>query len=370
MQKKLLATIDRPFFFITAFLVVLGVFVFLSASLSLISTDPIKFKSILFNQLVLGLLGGIGVLWITLHVDYKKIAPWGIIIGIVGIMITALVFVPGIGFSHGGATRWLNLGPLSFQPVELLKYCIIIMYSSWLAIYYKKIELARYGLIPFLVIMGTVGAVLLAQPDTDNFMVIALTCFALYIIAGAKKRDIGIIIGIGIIAIAGLVITRPYILSRIKVFLDPSRDPLGSSYQVQQQLIAIGSGQVTGRGFGQGIQKFKYLPEPLGDSIYAVASEEFGFAGSVVLIIIYIAFVLRGAILATRIPDMFGKLSMIGIVILITGQSFLHIASSIAVFPLSGLPLVFISHGGTALLLSLAAIGLVFNISREATEEL
>lgn len=369
MQKKLFATIDKPFFYITSALIFFGVLVFLSASLSLISTNPIKFKSILFNQLVLGLLGGISVLWVIVQINYKKIAPWGIVIGVLGIIITGLVFIPGIGFSHGGATRWLSLGPLSFQPVELLKYCIIIMYSSWLAVYYKKIELARYGLIPFLTIMGIVGTVLLLQPDTDNFMIIAITCLSLYIIAGAKKRDIAIIIGIGIIAITGLIITRPYILARVKVFLDPSRDPLGSSYQVQQQLIAIGSGQITGRGFGQGIQKFKYLPEPLGDSIYAVASEEFGFVGSVVLIIVYICFVLRGAILAIRITDMFGKLLMIGIIILITGQSFLHIASSIAVFPLSGLPLVFISHGGTALLLSLAAVGLVFNISREAIEE-
>lgn len=369
MQKKLFTNIDTTFLFTTGVLLFFGVLVFLSASLSLISTDPIKFKSILFNQLVLGLLGGIVVLWITMQINYKKIAPWGIMIGLLGIIVTALVFVPGIGFSHGGATRWLNLGPLSFQPVELLKYCTIVMYSSWLAVYYKKIESIKYGLIPFLAIMGIVGTVLLLQPDTDNFMIIAITCFVLYIIAGAKKRDIAIIIGIGIIAIAGLIITRPYILARVKVFLDPGRDPLGSSYQVEQQLIAIGSGQVTGRGFGQGIQKFKYLPEPLGDSIYAVASEEFGFVGSVALIAVYIAFVLRGAILAIRVENMFGKFTMIGIILLITGQSFLHIASSIAVFPLSGLPLVFISHGGTALLLSLGAIGLVFNISREAIEE-
>ena len=146
--------------------------------------------------------------------------------------------------------------------------------------------------------------------------------------------------------------------------MDPTHDPLGSSYQVQQQLIAIGSGKITGRGFGQGIQKFKYLPEPLGDSIYAVASEEWGMVGSVTIIVLYLLFVLRGITIALKLDDMFGRFVVFGIMIVIVGQSFLHIASSIAVFPLSGLPLVFISHGGTALALSLCAVGLVMNISR------
>ncbi len=356
--------IDKLFLIITGILLVVGLGVFLSASLSLLSIDPAKFKSILFNQLVLGFVGGIIGIMVVMYIPHKKLRPWGYVIGAFGILATLLVFVPGLGASHGGATRWLNLGPLSFQPVELMKYCVIIMYGAWLSFHYEKIDQFRFGIIPFLFVVGLSGVVLLLQPDTDSFMIIAFACFCMYFVSGARWRDIGIIIIIGIIGAGGLIMTRPYLLSRVKVFLDPTKDPLGSSYQVQQQLIAIGSGKINGRGFGQGIQKFKYLPEPLGDSIYAVASEEWGFVGSISIVILYLCFALRGIIIALRTPDMFGKVIITGIIFLIIGQSFLHIASSIAVFPLSGLPLVFISHGGTALALSLMATGLIFNISR------
>lgn len=365
--KKL--KVDKVFLILTGVLLVVGIGIFLSASLSLISVNPDKFRNILFNQLVLGLIGGIILVIGIMQFSYKELRPWGYVIGIIAVGITGLVFVPGIGFSHGGATRWLNLGPLSFQPVELLKYCVIVAYAAWLSIHYKKVSDYRYGLLPFLVVIGVTGGVLLAQPDTDNFMIIAAACASMYFIAGARWRDIIITVILGLVGIAGVVMMRPYVLERIKVFMDPTIDPLGSSYQVQQQLIAIGSGKITGRGFGQGIQKFKYLPEPLGDSIYAVASEEWGMVGSVTIIILYLLFALRGIFIALRTEDMFGRFLVFGIMVIIVGQSFLHIASSIAVFPLSGLPLVFISHGGTSLALSLCAVGLVFNISRYMKQE-
>ena len=367
VEKKL--HVDKVFLVLTGVLLLVGIGVFLSAALSLLSVNPEKFRSILFNQLVLGLLGGIILIIGMMQFSFRELRPWGYLIGVFGLIATALVFVPGIGFSHGGATRWLNLGPLSFQPVELLKYCIVIAYAAWLSIHHKKISDYRYGLLPFLVIIGITGAVLLAQPDTDNFMIIAAACMCMYFIAGARWRDIGVTVFLGAIGIAGVIMMRPYVLERIKVFMDPTIDPLGSSYQVQQQLIAIGSGKITGRGFGQGIQKFKYLPEPLGDSIYAVASEEWGMVGSVTIIILYLLFALRGIFIALRTEDMFGRFLVFGIMVIIVGQSFLHIASSIAVFPLSGLPLVFISHGGTSLALSLCAVGLVFNISRYMKQE-
>lgn len=367
--EKIYKPVDKIFLIITGILLLSGLGVFLSASLSLLSINPEKFRSILFNQLILGFLGGVVGIVVIMHISYRELRSWGYLIGAAGIIITALVFIPGLGFSHGGATRWLNLGPLSFQPVELLKYCVVVAYAAWLSVHHQKISNYRYGLIPILVVLGVTGGVLLAQPDTDNFMIIVVTCLSMYFISGARWRDIGIVILLGAVGVAGIIMMRPYILERIKVFMDPTHDPLGSSYQVQQQLIALGSGKITGRGFGQGIQKFKYLPQPLGDSIYAVAGEEWGFVGSVMIIVLYLAFFLRGIRIAIKVPDMFGKLIVFGIMVVIAGQSFLHIASSIAVFPLSGLPLVFISHGGTALALALCAIGLVFNISRYTKTE-
>ncbi len=355
---------DKTLFGLTAILAVVGLFVFLSASFSAFGNME-KFKGILFNQLVLGLGGGIVLFLAMLRIPYeffRKNALWFFIGGLV---LLALVFVPHIGFSHGGARRWLSIGPLSFQPVEFAKYATVIYIAAWISSLKQNIKNLSQGLIPFVIILGMVGALLLMQPDTDSFLIIAIACLFMYFISGAKWRDIGIMIAVAIIGFGALIAVRPYLLDRIKVFMDPSKDALGASYQVQQQLIAVGSGKFTGRGFGQSIQKFKYLPEPLGDSIFSVVGEEFGFLGSLVIILIYLLFFFRGLWVASRVKDTFGKLVIIGIVSLIVFQSYLNIASAIAVFPLGGLPLIFISHGGTALALSLGAMGLVLNISKK-----
>lgn len=354
---------DNLFFGITATLLVVGLLVFLSASFSAFSQTA-KFHSILFNQIVLGFGGGIILFLLALRVPLeflKKNALWFYAFGIV---LLILVFVPHIGFAHGGATRWLSLGPLSFQPVEFAKYTTIIYLAAWLSTIKMRLHNISQGLIPFGIMLGIIGILLLLQPDTDSFLIIAVAGLFMYFLSGAKWRDIGIMFLTGIVLSAGLIAMRPYLLDRVKVFLNPSQDAQGSSYQVQQQLIAIGSGGVTGRGFGQGIQKFKYLPEPLGDSIFAVVGEEFGFIGSLIVVVLYVLFFFRGMLIASRTNDPFGKLLVVGIVSLIALQSFLNIASAIAVFPLGGLPLIFISHGGTALAFALGAVGLVLNVSR------
>ena len=175
------------------------------------------------------------------------------------------------------------------------------------------------------------------------------------------------IIGIGlasVLLLGGLVIFTPYLRARVNTFIHPSQDSQGSSYQLQQSLIAIGSGGVFGRGYGQSIQKFSYLPEPQGDSIFAVVGEELGFVGSVSIIFLYVLFAFRGLRIANRSPDLFGRLLVSGIVILITAQSFMNIASIIGVFPLTGVPLVFMSQGGTSFMIDLIAIGIVLQVSK------
>ena len=164
---------------------------------------------------------------------------------------------------------------------------------------------------------------------------------------------------------AGLAYSRPYIFDRIETFIKPGEDLQGSSYQLNQSLIAIGSGQIFGRGFGQSVQKFNYLPEPIGDSIFAVAAEEWGFVGSTVLIFLFLAFAIRGLKIATWSSDIFGGLLATGIVILITVQSLVNIASMLGVFPLTGMPLLFVSHGGTALFFAMAEVGIILNISKQ-----
>jgi cell division protein FtsW len=163
---------------------------------------------------------------------------------------------------------------------------------------------------------------------------------------------------------ASLVMYRPHLLDRVTTFMHPAEDPTGSGYQIRQSLIAVGSGGIAGRGYGQSVQKFSYLPEPIGDSIFSVAAEEFGFIGSVFILCLYVLFAVRSLIISARAPDRFGGLIIIGFVILLVVQSFMNVASMIGVMPLTGRPLVFMSHGGTSLLFALASVGIMLNVSR------
>jgi cell division protein FtsW len=209
-----------------------------------------------------------------------------------------------------------------------------------------------------------IAVVLFKQPDTKSFILITVTGLCMLFISGVPMKYIfGICFGFAIV-LGTLVYFTPYLQARVRTFLDPTHDARGSSYQIQQSLISLGSGKIFGRGFGQSVQKFSYLPEPQGDSIYAVIGEELGFVGAFGTILLYLLFLLRGLRIANRAPDLFSGLLVSGIVILITVQSFMHIASTTGVFPLTGVPLVFMSHGGTSLMIYLMAIGIVLNISR------
>ena len=182
--------------------------------------------------------------------------------------------------------------------------------------------------------------------------------------AGGRVSHLGLLALVGVLAIGIAAYERPYVAKRIETFLDQSADPRGSGYQIQQSLIAVGSGRLVGRGFGQSIEKFSYLPEPTGDSIFAVAAEEFGFIGSTLLVILFAIFGILGLRIAARAPDPFGGLVVVGLITMIVGQSFFNIASSVGLVPLVGIPLIFVSHGGTALALSLAEVGVILSVSR------
>ena len=186
----------------------------------------------------------------------------------------------------------------------------------------------------------------------------------MFLIGGGKWSHVGIVGAIGIAGLSVLAFFKPYVRARIFTFLDPSSDPLGASYQLQQSLIAIGSGKWFGRGLGQSVQKFSFLPEPIGDSIFAVFSEEWGFIGATVLIGIFVVFLLRGMRIANHAPTVFSRLVVSGIVLSIVIQSFLNIGAMLGIVPLTGMPLLFVSQGGSALLVTLAAVGIVLNVSR------
>jgi len=362
MRKK--RPFDSVVFTSVVALVIGGFLIFMSASLGLLVRDGAQFSDIAVSQFFLGIVGGFIALYITSHIPYRLWRHYALYLFIAAVLLMLLVFVPGVGLELNGAHRWIDLGVTTFQPAEFLKIAYVFYLGAWLS--QRKSKKTRFlaRVAPFSLITAITAALLLVQPDTGTFLVIAAAGGAMYFASGSKWKDIGVIALVGVITLSGVVFSRDYALDRLKTFINPGADPLGSSYQIRQSLIAVGSGKVIGRGFGQSVQKFNYLPEPTSDSVFAVFAEEFGFVGSVLLVFGFMLFGLRSLWLAARAPDMYGGLVTVGIAILVTAQSFLNIASMLAVFPLTGLPLIFISHGGSALFMSLASVGVLLNISR------
>lgn len=357
--------VDKPLLIIILLLTTLGIFTFLSASLGLLAKNEIIYSNVIMNQIVFGLFGGLILMFITSKIPYKfwKLHSFWFFLG--AAILTLLVFT-GLGSEFSGARRWLAIGPVSFQPSEFLKFAYLFYVAAWLsmAIARNKIKTFRYGTLPFIIISGIVGLILFFQPDNDTMFVMFFAGAVMYFVSGANFKHIAIVLVLAVLGASMILFTRPYVMDRVITFINPASNPLTSGYQIQQSLIAIGSGGITGRGFGQSIQKFNFLPEPIGDSIFAVIAEEFGFIGATLLILMFIALLIQSVRISLKTKDNFGGLLMIGIAILIVSQSFLNISSMLGIFPLSGLPLLFISHGGTALLFTLAASGIMLNISK------
>lgn len=359
--------IDRPFLFATLVLVLIGFFIFSSAALGLLARTGAKFSSVAVSQLVYGVGGGLLALTFFAHTSYRSYRRFAPHVFMFAVFLTCLVFVPGLGYEANGARRWLSIFGASLQPGELLKITFVLALAWYYSMYYRKLHDPRYALGGLLGALALAGIPLLLQPDTGSFSIIATAAVAMSIAAGTRIRHLLLL---GLIVVGGLVVlalSRPYLMDRITTFMDPASDPRGSGYQISQSLIAVGSGGWFGRGYGQSVQKFSYLPEPIGDSIFSVAAEEFGFMGSLVIVGLFVFFAVRGLYIASQVPDRFGGLTVVGIVILIVSQSFLNISAMIGLVPLTGEPLVFISHGGTALLLSLASVGIILNVSRYRT---
>lgn len=363
MRRK---SYDKIFLLTIGVFIVSGIFILVSASMGLLDREGASFSDILFSQFALGLGGGVLLFLLTSRIHYKKWKKLALPLFLFAFFITILVFFKPFGFEHGGAKRWLIMGPFSFQPSELLKFAFIIYLASWLAAKQEDIKSFKFGLVPFIVIIGFIAVIFILQPDFGTLGVIAFTSLLMFIIGGGKLSQVAIMIFLGLSLIYLATLLYPHVNNRINVFFNPSTDPQGIGYQKKQALIAIGSGNIFGRGFGMSVQKFNYLPEPVGDSIFAVFGEEFGFLGSAFLIGLFLFFLYRGFHIILKSQDHFARLLGSGIVLLIVVQSFINIGSMLGILPLTGLPLVFISQGGSALAMALAEAGVLLNISKNS----
>ncbi|MDO8521935.1 MAG: FtsW/RodA/SpoVE family cell cycle protein [bacterium] len=364
---KKTAHIDRPLTFLIFTLLIGGCMIFASAALGYLGRGNGNVSSVVFNHLVLGAGIGVVALIITSIVDYRvwqRFAPFFFVLAIIA---TALVFLPQIGVMHGGGKRWIEFAGISFQPSETLKLGTVIMAAAYFSAIRARIQSMWYTIGGLIAILALPSVVLVLQPDIGTLGVITLGALAIYFTAGVSWKHIAIIACIIPIVLGAIIMTKPYVRDRVATFFYPAKNQQAEGYQIRQSLIAIGSGGFSGRGFGQGVQKFTYLPEPMGDSIFAVAGEELGFVGSASIVVLFLAFALRGFTVASRAPDLFGALLGVGISMYLASEAFINIASMLGVAPLTGIPLTFVSQGGSAMLVSLASAGILLNISKHST---
>ncbi len=357
-------TIDRSFLYTTFALLIGGLLILTSASMALSYKKTGSIAGFALRQVAVGGGFGVIVMYVTSRVHYRIWRKIALPLLLVSFVLLALLFVPQIGFSAKGATRWLSLGSFTFQPAELLKLAFIIYLASWLDARRREVASVSYGMIPFVLMLSVVGVFLIMQPDVGTLFVIVVSAGLLYFLGGGKASQVITLVLLGIAAFYLLLHLQPYRLSRLMVFLNPGLDPQGAGYQITQASIAIGSGGFWGLGFGKSIQKYQHLPEPMGDSIFAIFSEEMGFFGASALLVLFLFFFLKGLSIAKKAPDPFGKLLAAGISIGIMTQAFVNMASISGLMPLTGVPLPFVSYGSSSLLVTLASAGILMNISK------
>ncbi len=361
-MKRLAGSIDYVFVTFLFILTVFGLVMLTSASSDLARSQFGDSFYYLKHQIFYGLLPGIVGFFVGLLVDYHfwaKISIWLLLLSI-GLLL--LVFTP-LGFHALGADRWLHFGSFTFQPGEVVKFTFIVYAAAWLAKGKVRAQSFGAGLLPFALLLGSVILPLVLQPATTTAVLIAAGALAMYFAAGAKWRYILLVILIGAVAFAALLLITPYRLERVTGFLNKDTNALSTNYQINQSLIAIGSGGLWGVGYGRSTTKLHFLPEPIGDSIFAVIGEELGFVGAGALILLFLLFVWRGLKVAKRAPDAFGRLIVTGFMTIIGLQAFIHIGAISGVLPLTGVPLPFISYGGTALAILLTMGGITTQVA-------
>lgn len=324
--------------------------------------DPYLF---LKKQLFWALLGA-GALAATLAVDYRRLERLGWPLLAAAAVLLVLVLVPPLSQPINGTRRWLRLGAVSFQPAELAKLALVVHLAAYVSRRRDALADFRRGVLPPLAMTGALALLILAQPDLGNCLALLAVTFALLYLGGGRIGHLAGIVAAALPFLALAVWLAPYRLRRITTFVDPWSDPRGSGFQIIQSWLALGSGGLLGRGIGESRQKLFYLPESHTDFIFAVIGEELGFVGAVAIVALFAVLVWRGLRVGLRAPDAFGAYLALGITVLIATQALVNLGVVTGSLPTKGLPLPFISFGGSALLTTMLSTGLLLNISQHA----
>jgi len=347
-------------------LLLLGILILASVSASF---SQEKFGSSFYflnHQIIFGLIPGIILAFLAFRIRLETLKKWVPVLLLINLALLLMVFLPEIGAQAGGATRWISLGPISFQPSEFLKITFILYLAAWLASRTEKVKGFGQTFVAFLLVISIISLFLILQPDISTLAIIVISAALMYFLATTPIWHSILIILIGMGGLSALIKIAPYRLNRLLVFLNPEVDPMGIGYQIKQAIIAVGSGGIFGQGLGMSSLRFGFLPHSMSDAIFAIFAEEAGFVGAAILILLFLIFLWRGFKIAKISQDKFSQLSALGITAWICLQGFINIASMIEILPLSGTPLPFISYGGSALISELIGVGILLNISRSS----
>ncbi|MCC6934666.1 MAG: cell division protein FtsW [Candidatus Yanofskybacteria bacterium] len=316
------------------------------------------------HQLIFGILPGLAMLWLLWRVDYRRWRSFALPGLFCALVLMILVFVPSFGVHLKGATSWLSLGVFTFQPAEVLKLALVVYLAAWLGERGDRLKHVRFGLVPFVLVMGFVAVLLLLQPDLGTLGIVSLLSGGMYFIAGAPLKQVFGVVAAVVILMGGMAALSPERWSRITTVFNPGADMRGAGWQLNQSLIAIGSGGMWGVGLGQSTQKlYGFIPEPIGDSIFAVLVEELGWAGGMFTISLFAIFAIMMTQIARRARDGFGSLLVLGMCLWVMIQATVNMAAVTGLGPLTGIPLPFISYGGTSMVAMLAGLGIVLNVA-------
>jgi len=362
MARKLKS--DKLLFIATLLLVCTSVVMVYSASV-VIALDKQQPYLFLFKQATWALLG-LCLMPIVMRIDYRTYRQPAIIwtgLGIAALALIAVLF----GRPVKGATRWLGVGPLGVQPSELAKIAVILFTAALLERRMDRIDEASYSLLPIGVVVGAIVGLILIEPDLGTAVSVLMIAAVMVFAAGINYRYIVALFLTSLPALYVLLMTSDYRRRRVTAFLDPWSDPLGSGFQIIQSMIAVGTGGVFGRGLMAGVQKLYFLPEPHNDFIYSVIAEELGLIGATVVLVCFCLITWRGLRTAMRAPDRFGAFLAIGLTTMVAFQAFFNISVVLGLLPTKGIPLPFVSAGGSSLLINMIGMAMLLNVSQHAS---
>ncbi len=346
-------------------LIIFGLVMLYSAS-SVVSYAKFGNTYHYFARQLISVLIGLGAFYIVSRIDYHVWRKWAIFFLFSSIFLLLVVFIPGLRAEYGTARSWINVFGYSFQPSELVKLSFLIYLATWLEAKNNQLNDFANGVFPFIIILGLVSLLMIAQPDLGTLFIIIFMSAVVFFVGGGKMVHILVA---GLLAVCALALflkfNSSYQSDRFKCLENPNFSAQDKCYQINQSLIAVGSGGWFGRGIGQSRQKFMYLPEVWGDSIFPIISEELGFVFSTLLILLFLFIFYRGLLVARDAPDICGRALATGIVAWFAVQTFLNIGGMINLIPMTGVPLPFISAGGSAMLSAMIGAAILVNISRQ-----